>query len=221
MFACGPATPPDVLTTETAEQTEEEESVNAMTSGGLEISETEETGETAQVAAIRKDYARIEKALKAGILRKDSIPYDCDDAMVGGQVDWYTNEGKLVLAVHEFYQGDHSGGIEHYYFRDGQPIFLFRETDEWQFGGPMRILEDGMEVPGTIDNITEERLYFHEGSTINALTKKYEIKNGEDVDPNVVPNETMAHNGELPASLGMVQSTIATRKVDCKLVEEL
>jgi hypothetical protein len=229
MFACGPATPPDAPITDapiaedevTTEQNEEEEADNAMTSRGLETSEPEEQGEAAQLAAIRKDYARIEKALKAGILRKDSITYDCDYAMVGGQIDWYTNNGDLLLAIHECYMGDHAGSTEHYYFRDGKPVFLYRETGSWQFGGEMLILEDGSEEPGTVDKISEDRMYFHNGSTIKALTKAYEMINGKGDDPNSVPNETMAHNGELPASLGMIQSAIATRKVDCKLVEEL
>jgi hypothetical protein len=84
----------------------------------------------------------------------------------------------------------------------------------------MQTMDDGTEVPGTIDIITEDRLYFHQGSTIKALTKEYEIRNGEEVDPTTIPNETVAHNGGLPESLGFVQSAFNTKKVDCKLIAE-
>ncbi len=228
MLACGPATSPDAPETATPAtgnpETEEmagQETEAPMTSRGMETSTTEAPGETGPMEAIRKGYARIEAALKAGALHKDSILYRCEDAMVEGQIDLYEDDGGVVLAVHGFSMGDHSGTTEHYYFQGGKPIFLFRESGVWRFGGPMVTMDDGTDSPGTIDNITEDRLYFNEGSTIKALTKAYELINGEGPDPATVPNETMAHNGELPESLEVVQSVIATRKVDCKLVEEL
>lgn len=196
------------------------ESEDEMTSRGLKTSEVEEPAATDPMTAIRQEYARIEAAKEAGTLHKDSIPYNCEDAMVQGDVMLYADDKSVVLAVHAYTLGDHSGVTEHYYFRDGKPVFLYRESGVWQFGGEMQTLEDGTEAPGTIDIITEDRLYFHEGSTIKALTKEYKIMNGEDIDPSTIPNETMAHNGELPDGLAFVQSAFTTKRVDCKLMED-
>ncbi|MFK8162632.1 MAG: hypothetical protein AB8H12_09230 [Lewinella sp.] len=226
LLACGSPTSTEapasdasgIVAPETTEKKEEIKPADEVTSRGLETPEVVEEGEDAQLAAIRKDYVRIEAAFKAGTLRKDSISYDCPYG-TGGQVDLYAEDGGIVLVIHEFYQGDHSGSTAYYYFRDGAPIFLFKESGVWQFGGEMQTLEDGTEAPGTIDNFTEERMYFHDGRTIKALTKAYEIRNGEELDPDTVPNKAMAHNGELPESLSFIQSVIATGKVDCELVE--
>jgi hypothetical protein len=228
ILGCGPtastdqptANPNTAVDAEPPAQNEEAPD-DDMTSHEPKISEVEEPGATDPMTAIRKEYARIEAALAAGTLRKDSISYYCENTMADGRIDLYSDASGVVLTVNGYSQGDHYGTTEHYYYRDGQPVFLFREIGTWQFGGEMRIMDDGMEVPGTIDNITEDRLYFHKGSTIKALTKEYEIKNGEDVDPSTIPNKTMAHNGEMPGSLGFIQSAVVTKKVDCKLMEEL
>lgn len=223
LFTCGSESTSGVVTEEPEAPKLVEQPVTAegeVTSQEIISAEVETEESDDPMTAIRKNFARIEKAKEAGTLHKDSIPYSCEDAMVQGDVTLYADDENVVLAVHSYTLGDHSGVTEHYYFRDGKPIFLYRESGVWQFGGEMRTLEDGTEAPGTIDIITEDRLYFNEGSTIKALTKEYEIRNGEDVDPTTIPNETMAHNGELPDGLAFVQSAFVDKKVDCMLMKD-
>lgn len=221
IFSCGSDPDPDTAEAETTDSV----AVDPLAAPDRMISprglEPAKTGENDPMTAIREDYARIQAALEAGELLKDSIPYLCEESMMQGQLELYSAGGAVVLAVHGYSQGDHSGTTERYYFRNGQPIFLYRESGYWQFGGLMQTMDDGTEVPGTIDKITENRFYFHEGQTINALTKQYELRSWEDLDPDSVPNETMAHNGELPESLDFIQSVTTTRTVDCQLAEEL
>lgn len=173
------------------------------------------------MASIRQEYARIQNLLESGQLKKDSTSIECEDEMIFGQLTLYSDASGVVLATNSYSQGDHGGVTENYYLRSGTPFFLFRESGYWRFGGEMQTLVDGTEVPGTIDHITEERFYFSNGVTIKALTKAYEFQNGEEIDPNKIPNETMSHDGEIPDGYQVVRAAMKNKKVDCSLLDEL
>jgi len=133
-----------------------------------------------QLTIIRKDYQRIEAARKAGTLTKDSLSYYCEDAMTEGSIYFYSDDSGVVLASHGYTMGDHGGATEYYYYHDGKFFFYFEQGGYWQFGGPMQVLPDGSEVPGTIDKVIEKRRYYHSDTLIKALIKTYEIQSGED-----------------------------------------
>lgn len=171
--------------------------------------------------SIRQEYARIQGLLTSGQLKQDSIAYTCSGGEVNGQLNFYRDASGVVLAVNGYSQGDHAWVTEKYYLRRGTPFFLFRELGYWSFGGPMQTMDDGTEVPGTIDEITEERYYFDNGATIKALTKAYEIRNDEEVEPDKIPNETMSHNGEIPDGYQLVRAAMKNNKVDCSQLNDI
>lgn len=170
--------------------------------------------------AIRADYATVQEAIRTGRMRKDSFPYECTEAMLDGQVNIYEGIEDLRLVIHTFSPGDHDGITEEYYFRGDELIFLFVETGSWKFGGPLETLEDGTEVPGTIDEITEERRYFNADTLLKALTKSYVLNSWEDTE-NVAqstPNRVEADPYRSQAGVAMIRSVLRDRRVDCEQV---
>lgn len=206
-FACGndnaSAKMPDVLTPEPP-----------VEEPARELSEDE------QIDLIRDEYEATVREMQADVLEKDSIAYDCDEA--SGQFLFYTDpETKNVrIVINSYALGDHYGLTEYWYFNDEEePFFLFRESGSWQFGGQMTEDEAGNLIPGTIDKIREERFYFADGMLIRNLVKAYEIKSWEEnPDATTIPNETVAHNGEKPASFTWVSAVLESGKVDCEAI---
>ncbi|MTB51280.1 hypothetical protein [Lewinella sp. W8] len=174
----------------------------------------------AAIEEIRGAYQQIEQWKAGGMLKKDSISFRCDEGVEGGSVVLYRRGTQTVLVEYSLYQGDHGGGVEYWYLRDGRPVFVFGESSYWHFGGPQSELEDGSLVSGTRDVVTEERFYVREGKVIRALTKEYEILSWADepTDPDNVPNQLLETDGELPAAWDFVSEVIQTGKADCDLV---
>ena len=173
--------------------------------------------EQEQIDLIRSEYELIAREFQAEVYAKDSIVYDCYDEPVDGQFDYYVDQtGALRLATNSYTLGDHMGVLEHWYFRDGTPFFMLREEGSWRFGGELEVDEEGNEYPGTVDNIAEHRFYFADGALIRHLVKEYEIKSWEEApDPASLPNETVAHNGEMPETWPWVKDMVENRTLDC------
>lgn len=221
LIACSPATNDRANTGTDPDQSPTEEGpATAETEAVAGEQAPTEVGAITVLEGIRQEYARLQRLLEEGKLNSDSIQYSCEDAMIEGTVKRYTEAGNVVIVVNGYAEGDHGGVTDHYYFRDGEPFFLFREKGYWVFGGPLQSLEDGTEVPGTIDKLTEERYYIHDGKTIEALTKYYEIRSGETVEPASIPNQQMSHNGDLPTNYPFIRSVLDKRKADCRLLRD-
>lgn len=177
----------------------------------------------APLATIRANYQRIETARRAGTLTKDSLFYNCEQAMTDGSIYFYSDDSGVVLASHGYSMGDHGGATEYYYYRDGKLIFYFEQGGHWQFGGPMQVLPDGTEVPGTIDKVIEKRRYYHADTLIKALIKNYHIQSGEDGAVKAAEATNRPDNDAMgmPTGKRFAEEAIAAGKVDCEAVESL
>ena len=172
------------------------------------------------IADVRKFYAETTAKLAAGSLKKDSLAYSCEASMQEGQLTFYANAGGVVLVENSYGRGDHFGQTDHWYFKDGKLAFLFEEAGSWQFGGPMKEDEAGNQMPGTVDEITENRYYFNNGELVKHLAKSYKLESWKEaLNPDTVSNETMPHNGETPESYKFISAVMVTRVVDCGLLE--
>jgi hypothetical protein len=175
----------------------------------------------ATIESIRFVYEEIEGGKKSKTLQKDSVLIDCFEGEFVGTLYWYTREEQTVLVEFGVAQGDHGGIGESWYFRNGDPIFVFRESSYWQFDGPEREMPDGTMAMGTKDVFTEDRFYVHNGKVIRALTKDYEVLSWADepTNPDNVPNQHMETDGALPETWDFVAEFIKTGRVDCELLD--
>lgn len=173
------------------------------------------------IEAIRAVYQETEAWKASGQLQKDTLAFACYEGEMDGEVILYVQAGEIVLVEYGLYQGDHGGSGESWYFREGEPVFVFVESSYWQFAGPEREAADGSMIQGTKDVVTEERYYVYEQKVIRSLTKDYEILSWADepTNPDNVPNQLMEPDGELPNSWELIHDVIKTRRVDCTLVE--
>ncbi|TXF85430.1 hypothetical protein FUA23_20680 [Neolewinella aurantiaca] len=172
------------------------------------------------ITRIRAFFQKVSSQRTAGTLKSEEVEYACEGTGQVGVVTFYSDAGGVVLVENEYGMGDHAGQTDQWYFIEGKLAFLYAQAGTWQFGGAMTKDQDGNEVPGTIDKITENRYYFNDGVLVKHLTKYYEIESGkEEVDPNNVPNETVPHNGETPESYDFIAAFMATRTPDCGLIE--
>jgi hypothetical protein len=227
LFACGAkdTASPEVANTEKGPppvetRTTEASPTATQTTGALPVETKKVLTEEEALANIRTFYAETMAKLDAGTLKKDSIEYYCDEMAGGGFVILHSGAGKALMVENSYNMGDHYGQTDQWYFQDGKLVFLFSESGSWQFGGKMMRDADGNETPGSIDNIDENRYYFNDGSLIKHLAKSYKLESWKKAtDPDKVPNETMPHNGEMPESLKFIKAVMATREVDCGLLE--
>lgn len=216
--SCGadaPADSPETTTTTTAPTTSPVPA-SAPKTLAPEVEMTEED----IVAAVRKVYEETELALKAGAMQKDSFSYLCDQQE--GALVLYRTGSTIRLATHWTVFGDHAGESERIYFKEEAPVFYFKETSSWTFGGPGQEMEDGSLMPTTIDKLKEDRLYIHKGEVVRALTKAYEIKSWEDdVDPATIPNKPNP-GAELPSwTYALLTSLTKDDKLNCEELEDL
>jgi hypothetical protein len=137
------------------------------------------------ITAIRTEYARLQKLLEEGTLRKDTKAFDCAGDPTEGELVRYYEEDQLVVIQHN--QGsEHSWEIKQVYLKNAVPIFVLEEEGYWTFGGPLNKDESA----NTIDYVTENRYYFQEGELIRQLTKKYETHSWEKLpEGSEVPNK--------------------------------
>jgi len=177
--------------------------------------------EEAALASIREYYADVRAKLVAGTLRKDSLVYNCDGGFADGQLNFYRDANKVVMALHASSMGDHGSQTEEYYLRDGELIFFYRETGTWRFGGPMTELDDGTEVPGTIDEVTEERFYLSADTLLKALTKSYVLESWSEpeTEPRDLPNRVEKDPRKWTGAVEMVRKAIREGEVNCELLD--
>lgn len=137
------------------------------------------------ITAIRAEYARLQKLLEEGTLRKDTKAFDCDGDPTEGELIRYYENDQLVVIQHS--QGsEHSWEIKQVYLKNAVPFFVLEEEGYWTFGGPLN--QDGS--ANTIDYVTENRYYFQEGTLIRQLTKKFETHSWENLpEGKAVPNK--------------------------------
>lgn len=174
------------------------------------------------IGFIRNEYTAVAGEVTREVLLVDSLEYQCADP--AGQFWVYsdpeTEESRLI--VNSYSLGDHYGVTEYWYLSEGEPFFLLREAGSWRFGGAMTTDDAGNEVPGTIDEITEERFYVHEGRILRHLRKEYTIESWREIpDPNEVPNVTVEPPGELPRTLEWVGLSEEDWTVDCDKIDEV
>lgn len=204
--ACGPSGSPETETVRTEE--------------ALPAADPEEMTEEEAIAYAKGVATEITAKAEAGVFKTDSIEYACEDAMLGGTLTLYSDAGGIVLAENSFSMSDHEGQTDRWYFKDGKLVLLHEYHGTWRFGGKMTTDEDGNEYPGTIDDITENYFYFDQGHLFKHLVKEYQIVSGEEeINPDDVPAESMAQNGETPVSYNFIAAVMATRAVDCGLLE--
>ncbi|WP_157974246.1 hypothetical protein [Lewinella sp. IMCC34183] len=138
---------------------------------------------------IRERYSDFQRIERDGQLDCDTVTYECPgEARFGSFVFCYSDVG-LTRITHEMTLGDHFGVTESYFY-DGEELYFAHLTQgAWSFGGPPRIDEAGNEVPGTIDEVHEERRYYDQGALIQRLFKDYTITSGQSSPgPDEIPN---------------------------------
>lgn len=194
LFSCGGEATQEATTDEIKQETTsidspvEEENKHPAPAPTKEVmpAETVKNGSTKEaIAAIRAEYARLQKMLDAGTLRKEVKTFDCEGDPTEGELVRYYEGDDLVVMQHN-QGGGHGWEGKQVYLKSGIPFFTLEENGYWTFGGPLN--EDG--TPNTIDYAKEDRYYFQNGVLIRQLTKEFEIHSWETLpEGNEVPNE--------------------------------
>ena len=163
-----PTAPPEVATAPAPE-----EGGQANSPGGLEW--------------IRKRYARVAEMEANGLLRCDSLIYECPAEPVNGLFTYCYAGDELVRASHGRSIASHSFATEEYYYDGEEMYFAYLREGDWQFAQPPGPQTDEV-VSHTRDQIREERKYFENGNLIERLFKDYELVSWEDRGPEDYPN---------------------------------
>ncbi len=116
-----------------------------------------------RVSQIRKWYAAIDEGQPVSM--KTYELEVADDLFTGKATVRHYADGLASVTV-DYTAGDHGGGTDHYYFRNGDLFFVYEVTDSWQFA-PGGTTED----PKTIDTRTERRFYYDAGSCVRQLER--------------------------------------------------
>ena len=166
---------------------------------------------------IRKRYERTLQMEQAGQLNCDTITYACEgDARYGSFVFCYS-DGVLMRATHEMTEGDHFGVTERYFYDGEELYFAYLTQGSWHFGGPMQTDEAGHEVPGTIDEVHEERRYFDRGDLIDRLYKDYTITSAESSPtPDEIPNRQEGEGVDAELGSDAVLRVADSGSYDCR-----
>jgi len=126
-----------------------------------------------RVKEIRAWYAEIEAASKKG----EEIKFEAQDEPLSGTLTHFRKDGKLIKSVLSYTDGDHGGADERFYFHDGRLVFIHVTNSSWRFTG--ETLPNGQSE--TMDEVTEFRIYLHDGKVIRNLTKTAIVKSGQDM----------------------------------------
>ncbi|WAC21538.1 hypothetical protein OVA24_09095 [Luteolibacter sp. SL250] len=125
------------------------------------------------IKTIRAQYAAIEAVGTKG----EEIKFEAEGDPLSGTLTRFRKDGQMVKAVLSYTSGDHGGSDERFYYRDGKLFFIHVTDSSWKFGG--KPASNGQ--PGTIDEVTEHRIYLHDGKVIRNLTKTASAESGEDL----------------------------------------
>ena len=176
--SCSEGDPPVVAATESSPASSNIPDPGLTTNAGSEMT------------FVLKRYQRIQDMEKLGMLRCDSIGYNCAYDPGGGNFQLCYLDDELVRATHMFSRGDHGGGSETYYYDGGDLFLADLSASTWQFGDTMQEDENGNEVPGTEDLVHEERRYYYNGNLIDRRYKDYKIQSWTDPpDPSTIPDQ--------------------------------
>ena len=156
---------------------------------------------------IRKRYARIGEMEAAGLLRCDSLAYQCQNEPINGLFTYCYAGDDLVRATHGRSIGDHSFTTEEYYFDGAEMYFAHLREGGWQFAHPPGATGEET-VSHTRDKVREERKYYADGNLIDRLFKSYELVSWEDRKPEDFPN---AQEGEPIEDVLGPERTLAQR----------
>lgn len=112
------------------------------------------------IAAIRKEYRRIQSATPDTKQVKYSANPDTEAAAVGigGTVTWFYENGKIVKILDDGME-DHGVWKEEYYFKDGNLIFVYKNNASGGAGNPT-------------ENKYQIRMYFKDGKIYKELTTR-------------------------------------------------
>ena len=116
------------------------------------------------IKEIRTRYSEIENKAKAS----EKFSVQAEDGPEEGDMTRYLLNGELVKIHISFILGDHGGSDEYYYFQDGELFFVYKSDSHWRFSGE----KNASGEPGTIDVVTEYRVYWKDGGVIRALKKE-------------------------------------------------
>ncbi|MEM6347355.1 MAG: hypothetical protein AAF927_25920 [Bacteroidota bacterium] len=132
----------------------------------------------AQIAAIRKEFARLQPLLKS--LPKNSYEFEAK-----GEPYWETTTGWKEngswVKLQKSASSEHSHEVEDFYLKDGKLFFYYAKLGSYYYFPEY-----------TYTRVNEERLYFAEGKLIHKLVKNVEDRSKEGVDLDRIPNEEIA-----------------------------
>lgn len=139
---------------------------------------------------IREDialkYNATIRLIEANKFDSQEVKYDCPDYPESGSIIFYGDSNNLRMIEHSYVQGDHSGQTDQYLVWEDQVLFIFSEYSDWTWDSV-----DSLGTMHTIDNIYEQRYYFHNGEPILCLYKNFEIRSASDNNPTSqdIPNK--------------------------------
>lgn len=172
------------------------------------------TGDPA-IDNIRTESNRIDAQFQAGMLQQKNVAYHCDK--IRGLVELHTENGEIVLARGKYTDGDTRTVIDNSYFKDGELIYHYSETNTWELDGTMRTLSNNSEVPGVRNTTAQYRYYVADGAVFKFLKRKYDHYTyaTDNPNPDTLPLEEMTPGKELPFRYGLAKSALETGAVDC------
>ena len=163
-IACGDDAPPQ---TGTASQ------VNDSPSGSA-VGQRNATG---GLAWARKRYERVIQMDRSGLLRCDTVGYQC--GAVSGTFTFCRSDGELLRAGHRRQTGDHQYLNEWYYY-DGEEMYLADlKKGSWRFADADDGVKSASATP-TIDEVHEERRYYERGNLLDRDFKDYTLRSWAD-----------------------------------------
>ena len=133
------------------------------------------------LASIKSRYSEIETARKIGELDTISFNYNCFNER-SGKVTFYSKNEKPVLIEHRYNEYSHHEATDWFYLYNKEPFFVFLDRLYWTFDG-----QSGGK-PRIKDKITQSRLYFLNGKTIQCLEKDFESVSDAPALADDIPN---------------------------------
>ncbi|MFK7922063.1 MAG: hypothetical protein AB8H47_08910 [Bacteroidia bacterium] len=131
----------------------------------------------AQIAAIRKEFARLQPLLTE--LPKYSFSNDNESEAYYESIEAWTEGGEFVK-VSSASGGDHGGSGTDYYLKDGKLFFCYSTEGSFFYSDK-----------GPSSKVKQIRKYFADVKLIYHLVKEYKFTGDEKVNMDKIPNEEM------------------------------
>ncbi|GAA5483244.1 hypothetical protein [Haloferula sargassicola] len=128
-----------------------------------------------RIAQIRKWYAAIDDGKPVS---EKTLKFEQEGDPFSGTVSIRHFPDGLAAVTVDYVAGDHGGGTDHYYFRNGDVFFIYLVGQSWRFA------EGGTpDKPVTEDTRREDRYYYdEEGKCVRHLSRAATSK-----DPDALP----------------------------------